>query len=152
MAYTMSLDAQMIRNKMIVRGIYDKYTKEDHHACRSVLHKEFVYTGPKYLPWGGVTRTADRYLSDVVPRLSSILDYSKFAYAGMTAEDNCVIALYSVGLLGSTSEVMFCERWIVEGDKVLSMWSSLFEPLPLLVALEETKEPNARTLPKWSPY
>ena len=117
-----------------------------------MLQKEFIYTAPKYLPWGGVTRTADRYLCDVVPRLSSIVDYSKFSYAGLTAEDNCVIALYSVGLLGFTTEVTFCERWIVEGDKVLSMWSSLFEPLPLLVALEETKRPNASHSPRWSPY
>ena len=32
MAYSLSLDTQMIRSKMIVRGIYYKYTWDDHRA------------------------------------------------------------------------------------------------------------------------
>jgi ketosteroid isomerase-like protein len=152
MAYGTVLDAQMIRNKMIVRGIYEKYTRSDHDSYRVALHKDFVYTSPKYLPWGGVTRTSDRYLSTVVPRLSSLLDYSRFTYGGLTAENNCVVALYSVGLSGYASEVTFCEHWFVEGETVRSMWSSLFEPLPLLVAIEKMKRPAVHAVARWSPY
>jgi ketosteroid isomerase-like protein len=152
MAHGLDPGTQMIRNKMIVRGIYDKYTREDCQSYRSSLHDEFVYTSPKYLPWGGVTKTADRYLSTVVPHLARFIDYSKFSYVGLTAEDNCVVALYRVGLQGCTAQITFCEHWFVEGDRVRSMWSSLFEPLPLLVAIEEMKEPVTHVLSRWSPY
>lgn len=130
-----------VRNKMVARGIYDRLSREYSYDYRDLLHRDFLYTSPNYLPWGGVTTAADHYFDTVVPALTNVLDLGRFSCSSITSEDSCVVALFSVGIVESTSTVTICELWFLGDGTIRSIWSSLFEPLPLLVAIEQIKRP-----------
>jgi ketosteroid isomerase-like protein len=147
-----TLAGRMAENKMLVRSVYSRISREDFCNSKSLFHKDFVYTSPEYLPWGGITKTSGRYFDLIVPKLLNAIDYARFTYSSLTNEGNCVVALFNVGIVGSNADVTFCEHWFLEGGLIRSLWSSLFEPLPLLVAIEHSKRPLCWRANGWMPY
>jgi ketosteroid isomerase-like protein len=141
-----------VRNKMVVRSAYDRICRNDFSGLRSILHKNFVYTSPKYLPWGGAKISIDSYLDRVIPQLSELIDFRRFTHLDITAEGDCVVSVFSVGIAESASTVTFCEHWFLEDEVIRSLWSLLFEPIQLLVAIEEKKRPTPRQISTWSTY
>ena len=104
------------------------------------LDPDFTTTAPSYLPWGGITRTAENYLRNVIPHIARFLDFHRFQYLSLTAEDNCVVALFNVGVVDSEASITACEHWFIEDGLARSMQCSLYEPLSLLVAIEHVRQ------------
>jgi hypothetical protein len=128
------------QTKAIVRGIYDHASHNDIFYVKNVLHPHFVFASPSYLPWGGITRTAENYLRNVIPHIARFLDFHRFQYLSLTAEDNCVVALFNVGVADSEASITACEHWFIEDGLARSMQCSLYEPLSLLVAIEHVRQ------------
>lgn len=127
------------QNKRIVRTIYEHLVRNNLEFAKSFFRGDYRYDSPQYLPWGGSTCSAEQFLCTTAPQMARYLDYTRFGYLRLIAEDTCVVALYKVGVVDSASDVIFCDQWGLEGGAVRSTWSSIFEPLPLLVAIEQLR-------------
>jgi ketosteroid isomerase-like protein len=96
------------------------------------LHPDFTTTAPNYLPWGGVHEGAAFFRDEVLPNLPDVLDFSRFSYDVLFAENDHVVALVNFGLTGSDETIKISEHWTVKGGKVTSIWVAYFEPQALL--------------------
>jgi hypothetical protein len=130
------------RNKFVVRAFYEGAVRGDICAFGAFLHASFVCSAPDYLPWGGDTHGAENYLHSVLPQMARVLDFSRFSYHSMTAEDDHVVALINVGVMGSSSMIKLSEHWVLENEKARSVWMAYYEP----AALVEVIERDARSL------
>ncbi|WP_420994183.1 nuclear transport factor 2 family protein [Cupriavidus sp. 30B13] len=120
------------RNKDIVRMFYDGGVRGDIGGFARYLHPDFLCTAPDYLPWGGPRRGADHYLGVTLPQVAKVLDFGRFSYDSLIAEDERVVALINVGVAGTDAMLMISEHWILEKDTALSIWVAYFEPKALL--------------------
>ncbi|MGC1547155.1 MAG: nuclear transport factor 2 family protein [Rhodanobacter sp.] len=131
----------LVHNKMIVRSFYDSAIRGDVKIFQSYLHTNFSYCAPKYLPWGGVTNTPERYLNFIFPQISKVIDFNRFSYESVTAESDRVVALFKVGVIGRAEVIEISEHWVIENGKACSVWNAYFEPIPLLEEILRNKMP-----------
>src|SRR5258708_22775436 len=80
----------------------------------SYLHPDFSTTAPNYLPWGGVHAGAAFFRDEVLPNLPSVLDFGRFSYDVLVAEDERVVALVNFRLTGRAATVKIYEHSSVE--------------------------------------
>lgn len=130
-------------NKAVVKAFYAGGVRGDIAAIRSYLYDDFVCSVPDYLPWGGDTPSADGYVNDVLPRVAKVLDFNRFSYASITAEDDHVVALINVGVTGTESMIKISEHWQLEKGKARSIWVAYYEPAALLALIERNKKSGA---------
>ena len=141
-----------VQNKAIIRSAYRSFVKGDLGALEALLHAKFAYKAPHYFPWGGSTMSPKGYLEKIVPQLRSSLDFGKFRCVQITAEDDRVVALVEIGIVGREDEVILCDQWSVENGKIRFLLSSCFEPLSLLISLEARRTSPHHASPNWSAY
>ncbi|MBB3178783.1 nuclear transport factor 2 family protein [Variovorax sp. Sphag1AA] len=96
------------------------------------LHPDFTTSAPNYLPWGGTHAGAAFFRDQVLPNLPGVLDFSRFSYDVLFAEDEKVVALVNFGLTGSDAVITISEHWTVRDGKATSIWVAYFEPQKLL--------------------
>jgi ketosteroid isomerase-like protein len=99
------------------------------------LHEDFTTTAPNYLPWGGLHEGAAFFRDQVLPNLPDVLDFGRFSYDVLIAEDEHVVALVNFGLTGRDQMIKISEHWIVKESKATSIWVAYFEPQALLDTL-----------------
>jgi ketosteroid isomerase-like protein len=121
-----------LRNKTVVRAFYEAAGRGDLAGFGVFMHASFLYSAPNYLPWGGDTRGAEICLRVVLPQMASVLDFSRFSYLSITAEEDHVVALFNVGVMGSPSTIRVSEHWVLENGKACSVWVAYYEPAALL--------------------
>lgn len=130
-------------NKAVVKAFYAGGVRGDIAAIRSYLYDDFVCSAPDYLPWGGDTPSADGYVDDVLPQVAKVLDFSRFSYDSITAEEDHVVALINVGVTGTKSMIKISEHWKLDQGKARSIWVAYFEPAALLELIERNKKSSA---------
>lgn len=96
------------------------------------LHEDFTTTAPNYLPWGGVHLGGAFFRDEVLPTLPSVLDFGRFSYDVLIAEDEKVVALINIGVTGTDAMIKISEHWTVKDGKATSIWVAYFEPQALL--------------------
>jgi ketosteroid isomerase-like protein len=131
---------QLARNKAVVDKFYAGGVRGDISGFAANLHADFVCSAPAYLPWGGDSRGANRYLNWVLPQVAAVLDFGRFAYDSVTAEGNHVVALINVGVTGTPEMIKISEHWSLEAGKARSIWVAYFEPAALIALIERNKE------------
>ena len=141
---TSSSTQQVERNKAIVEAFYDGGVRGDITGFRDFLHKNFICSAPNYLPWGGETRSADGYLTVVLPQVAAYLDFRRFSYENLVAEGDRVVALINVGVVGTRDIIQISEHWHLQDGKALSIWVAYYEPKALLDAID-SKGPSRST-------
>jgi hypothetical protein len=102
-----------------------------------------VVHAPNYLPWGGSHRGTEHFLRLVLPQVAKVLDFSRFAYESITAEEDRVVALIRVGVVGSNALIKISEHWVLKDEKALSLWVAYFEPKAIMDRLESSTAPVA---------
>ena len=127
-------------NKSVVRAFYEGGVRGDISAFGSNLHDDFVCSAPDYLPWGGDTHGAAGYLNVVLPQVAKVLDFGRFSYDSITAEEKHVVALINVGVVGKDSMIKISEHWSLDDGKARSIWVAYFEPAALLALIEDNKK------------
>jgi ketosteroid isomerase-like protein len=132
------------RNKAIVKAFYDGGVRGDITGFSKFLHKHFVCSAPNYLPWGGETRSADGYLTVVLPQVAAYLDFRRFSYESLIAEGDRVVALINVGVVGTQEIIQISEHWHLKDGVALSIWVAYYEPRALLEAIA-SKGPSKTT-------
>ncbi|MDB6143851.1 MAG: hypothetical protein JWP80_2895 [Pseudomonas sp.] len=134
-------DAQRLSsNKALVQAFYEGAVHGDISGIASKLDKNFVCSAPLYLPWGGDTKSAEDYLNVVLPQVAKVLDFKRFSYDSLTAEDDHVVALINVGVTGTDAMIKISEHWNVKGDKALSIWVAYYEPAALMALIERNRK------------
>lgn len=127
-------------NKALVQAFYAGAVQGDISGIASKLDKNFICSAPIYLPWGGDTKSAAGYLNDVLPQVAKVLDFARFSYDSLTAEDDHVVALINVGVMGSDAMIKISEHWNIKGDKALSIWVAYYEPAALMALIERNRK------------
>ncbi len=122
------------RNKAIVSAFYDGGVRGDITGYGVYLHPEFVVEAPHYLPWGGA-HGPDAYLNIVLPQVGAALDFTRFRYESITAEEDRVVALIQVGVTGTDATIKISEHWRIKGERAVSLWVAYYEPGILLQQL-----------------
>jgi ketosteroid isomerase-like protein len=82
-------------------------------AC--YLHPDFTTTAPDYLPWGGMHPGAAYFRDEVLPNLPDVLDFGRFRYDSLVAENDRVVALVNFGVTGSDAMIKISEQGICRG-------------------------------------
>jgi len=119
-------------SKAVVDAYYQAGVQRRLTDFARYLHPDFSTTAPNYLPWGGVHRGAAFFRDEVLPNLPAVLDFGRFSYNSVLAEDDRVVALVNFGVTGSTAMIKIAEHWTVSDGNATSIWVAYFEPQALL--------------------
>jgi ketosteroid isomerase-like protein len=128
-------EIEMARNKAVVWAYYAGAQRGDISGYGEFLHADFLLQAPSYLPWGGSYRGADQFLHVVLPQVGQALDFSRFSFDSITAEEDRVVALINVGVMHRDAMLKVSEHWVVNQEKALSLWVAYYEPQELLEQL-----------------
>jgi ketosteroid isomerase-like protein len=119
-------------NKAVVSKFYEGAVAGDLSPFRAHMHADFVCNAPAYLPWGGPRLGVPTYFDKILPMVARVLDFDRFSYDGVTAEENRVVVRINVGVKGSGDSIRVIDYWTLKDLLVVSVWVSYFEPQNLL--------------------
>jgi ketosteroid isomerase-like protein len=122
-------------NKAIIRSYYEGSARGDLVGFGAQLHRDFVCSTPRYLPWGGDVHGAVAFIARVLPQIARVLDFGRFSCDSLLAEGDRVVALIDVGIRDTRASVKVSEHWRLDAGKVLSLWAAYFEPAALLARI-----------------
>jgi len=128
----MSDQSRREQSKAVVGAYYQAGMQRRLTDFAQYLHPDFTTTAPNYLPWGGLHAGAAFFRDEVLPNLPGVLDFGRFSYDSLIAEDDRVVALVNFGVTGSDAMIKISEHWTVRADKATSIWVAYFEPQVLL--------------------
>ncbi len=119
------------QNKKLVRAFYEGGTA-DLGGIAGFFLPDFSVTAPDYLPWGGQKTGALVYLQEILPQVSRVIDFSRLTYDSITAEDDRVVVVINVGVMGRSSTIKISEHWVLKNERAVSIWVAYFEPKALI--------------------
>jgi hypothetical protein len=128
----MSDQSRSEQGKAVVDAYYQVGVQRRLTDFAQYLHPDFTTRAPNYLPWGGLHAGAAFFRDEVLPSLPGVLDFGRFSYDSLLAEDDRVVALVNFGVTGSDAMIKISEHWTVRADKATSIWVAYFEPQALL--------------------
>jgi pimeloyl-ACP methyl ester carboxylesterase/ketosteroid isomerase-like protein len=134
------------QSKAVVDAYYQAGVQGRLTDFAQYLHPDFTTTAPDYLPWGGMHPGAAFFRDEVLPTLPDVLDFGRFRYDSLSAENDHVVALVNVGVTGSDAMIKISEHWTVKDGKATSIWVAYFEPQALLEKLGIARGPAAAVL------
>ncbi|WP_168991908.1 MULTISPECIES: alpha/beta fold hydrolase [Mesorhizobium] len=123
------------QSKAVVDAYYQAGVEGRLTDFAQYLHPDFTTTAPNYLPWGGVHPGAAFFRDEVLANLPDVLDFGRFRYDSLIAENGRVVALVNFGITGSDAMIKISEHWTVKNGKATSIWVAYFEPQTLLEKL-----------------
>ena len=124
-----------MKTKAVVDAYYQSGVQRRPTDFAQYLHPDFSTTAPNYLPWGGVHPAAAFFRDEVLPTLPDVLDFGRFSYDSLLAEDDRVVALVNFGITGSAAMIKISEHWTVRDGKATWIWVAYFELQALLEKL-----------------
>jgi hypothetical protein len=123
-------------NKSIVRSFYEGGTNRNKKEYGTIFHPDFTVTAPRYLPWGGTSNLAD-YLKLILPQVTAVLDFNRCEIISLIGENNSVVIVIEIGLMGLPDLIKISEHWEIEDGKAFSLWVAYFEALRLIALIKE---------------
>jgi len=124
--------------RALVKSFYDGGARREITSFRDSLAETFELFAPAYLPWGGVI--GKQAYVDRLPKVASVLDFTRLSYLSLTAEGQHVVALIEIGVQGSEKSIIISEHWTVSHDKAIRLLVAYFDPTALL---DQMKAPAA---------
>ncbi len=101
-----------------------------------IFDENFHVTAPRYLPWGGTSNLGE-YLSNVLPQVTAVLDFTRCKIISLIGEDSSIVILVDIGLKGSADSVSISEHWEIYQGKAISLWVAYFDPSGLMELLQD---------------
>jgi len=129
---SMTDNSESARSKAVVDAYYQAGVRGRLTSFASYLHPDFTTTAPNYLPWGGVHPGAAFFRDQVLRNLPDVLDFGRFSYDVLFAEDDKVVARVNFGITGTDATIKISEHWTVQDGRATSIWVAYFEPQALL--------------------
>src|ERR1700694_2739486 len=79
------------RIKTIVRAFYKGAGRDEMMGFREFPHPDFSIDAPNCFPSEGSVRDAKQYQLEFLPGIAKELNFNRFAYKSMTAEDRSTV-------------------------------------------------------------
>ena len=113
----MSVSEQEQRNRDLVRAVYEATFAGDTNAFVGAMDDDFEEYVPPVLPWGGIHRGPQAFLSKVLPQLAAAVDFASMRLISVSADGDEVAALLTARS-ASGAELWIAEHWALRGDKL----------------------------------
>ena len=126
----MTASAEEVRNRDIVRHVYEASFSGDANAFRAAMHEDFEESVPPILPWGGVHRGPDAIFGEVLPKFAAAVDAASLRLVSLAADGDLVAALLTARS-ATGDELWIAEHWILRDEKVWRMRNFYFDTTPL---------------------
>ncbi len=107
----MTDNSESARSKAVVDAYYQAGVRGRLTSFASYLHPDFT---------------------TIAPNLPDVLDFGRFSYDVLFAEDDKVVARVNFGITGTNATIKISEHWTVQDGKATSIWVAYFEPQALL--------------------
>ena len=105
------------RNRDLVRTVYEATFAGDASAFPRAMHNDCEEYVPPVLPWGGVHRGREAFLTNVLPRLAAAVDFASMRLISISADGDHVAALLTARSAGG-DELWIAEHWTLRDDKL----------------------------------
>jgi ketosteroid isomerase-like protein len=119
------------RNTGIVRGIYEASFAGDVEAFTDAMHEDFEESVPPVLPWGGVHRGREAFLTNVLPLLVAAVDFASMELVSLSGEGDRVAALLRARSVGG-DELWIAEHWTMREGKAWRLMVFYHDATPLM--------------------
>lgn len=126
----MSATEQQQRNLELVRGIYEASFAGDVNPLLESMDRDFEEQVPPVLPWGGIHRGQEVFVTKVMPRVAAAIDFGTMRLVSISADRDHVAALLTAKSAGG-DEIWIAEHWTVRAGKVLAIRVFYFDTRPL---------------------
>ena len=127
----MASPEQEARNKAFVRHIYDASFGGDPSVFLAAMHEDFEERVPPILPWGGVHRGPNAFVTDVAPKLSAAVDLPSTRLVSLSADGDHVVALLNAKSKRG-EELWIAEHWTLRDGKAWRLMVFYHDTTPLL--------------------
>jgi ketosteroid isomerase-like protein len=105
------------RNRELVRALYEASFAGDANAFTDAMIEDFEAYVPPVLPWGGVQRGPEVFLTNVLPQLAAAVDFASMRLISISADGDHVAALLTARSAGG-DELWIAEHWTLRDDKL----------------------------------
>src|ERR1700737_3734863 len=105
------------RNRDLVRTVYEATFAGDASAFPRAMHNDCEEHVPPVLPWGGVSRGREAFLTNGLPRLAAAVDFASMRLISISADGDHVAALLTARSAGG-DELWIAEHWTLRDDKL----------------------------------
>jgi ketosteroid isomerase-like protein len=105
------------RNRKLVRALYEASFAGDANAFADAMLEDFEAYVPPVLPWGGVQRGPEVFLTNVLPQLAAAVDFASMRLISISADGDHVAALLTARSAGG-DELWIAEHWTLRDDKL----------------------------------
>ena len=112
----MNATEQEQRNRDLVRRVYEASFAGDANAFTDAMHDDFEEYVPPVLPWGGLHRGPEAFLTDVLPQLAAAVDFGSMRLISISADGDHVAALLTARAAGG-DELWIAEHWTLRDGK-----------------------------------
>ena len=116
--------------RRVVEAFYDGGARGEITSFEDKLAETFELFVPAYLPWGGHFNK-EQYI-ELLPRVASVLDFTRLRFESLTAQGGHVVALIDIGVQGTDQSIMISEHWDVAEGKATRLRVAYFDPKALL--------------------
>jgi ketosteroid isomerase-like protein len=124
------MNATEQRNRDLVRAVYEASFSGDVNAFPAAMDEDFEEYVPPVLPWGGLHRGPDAFVTNVLPRLAAAVDFASMRLISISADGDHVAALLNARSVGG-DELWIAEHWTLRGDKFWRLRVFYFDTRPL---------------------
>lgn len=114
-------------NRALVLGALDAVTKGDIDTFLGAMAPDLVVHEPDYLPYGGEFHGATGFL-ELFGEIAKVVDVGSIELLSAIADDERVVLLMSVALVGGGGRRFLTEHWLVADGRVRDVrvfWSDL---------------------------
>jgi ketosteroid isomerase-like protein len=118
------------RNRDLVRAVYEKAFAGDANAFVAAMHDDFEEYVPPVLPWGGLHRGPEAFLTTVLPRLAAAVDFASMRLVSVSADGDHVAALLTANSAGG-DELWIAEHWTLRDGKLFRLRVFYHDTRPL---------------------
>ncbi len=118
------------RAREVVKAFYEGGARGEITSFEDRLAEDFELFVPTYLPWGGHF-DKPQYI-ELLPRVASVLDFTRLRFDSLTAEGGHVVALIDIGVQGTDQSIMISEHWDILQGKATKLRVAYFDPKVLL--------------------
>ncbi len=116
----MSHDSVTQASKQVVEKLYADAKRGDAVAVFSVMSEDLVVYEPSFLPYGGTYRGHEGF-HFLFEKIGSLIDYTGLRLDSLVAQDERVIGVLYLPLIGGDGGITLAEESIVRDGKVVQM-------------------------------
>lgn len=123
-------------NTDLVDAFYRALMAGNMMKAATYLAPDLIWDVPAALPWGGAGVGADRFMTEILPRVGKAFDFDRFGYDSLTGNDTHVSAFVHAGVVGRQEITRLAEDWTIMDGRLAALRVFYFDPEIVVEAVE----------------